>query len=74
MMQKKWQIVFLLSQILAYGSLSITPVLRSLCVAFIVPRTVCASTKCDSAILKMVRRPEPAVAVEDEKFFLRFQG
>lgn len=41
-------------------------------VAFIVPRTVFVpAPNVDSAILKMVRRPEPAVAVEDENFFFK---
>ena len=41
-------------------------------VAFIVPRTVFVpAPNVDSAILKMVRRPEPAVAVEDEGFFFK---
>ena len=39
-------------------------------VAFIVPRTVFVpAPNVDSAILKMVRREEPAVAVKDEDFF-----
>lgn len=41
-------------------------------VAFIVPRTVFVpAPNVDSAILKMVRRPEPAVAVKDEQFFFK---
>ena len=41
-------------------------------VAFIVPRTVFVpAPNVDSAILKMVRRSEPAVAVEDENFFFK---
>ena len=57
----------------AYGSLSIavqnyiTPK-----AAFIVPRTVFVpAPNVDSAILKMVRRDQPAVAVKDEKFFFK---
>ena len=57
----------------AYGSLSIAvQYYMTAKVAFIVPRTVFVpAPNVDSAILKMVRRPEPAVAVEDEKFFLK---
>ena len=41
-------------------------------VAFIVPRTVFVpAPNVDSAILKMVRRDQPAVAVQDEKFFFK---
>ena len=55
----------------AYGSLSIAvQYYMTAKVAFIVPRTVFVpAPNVDSAILKMVRRPEPAVAVEDESFF-----
>ena len=57
----------------AYGSLSIAvPYYMTAKVAFIVPRTVFVpAPNVDSAILKMVRRPEPAVAVEDDKFFFK---
>ena len=55
----------------AYGSLSIAvQYYMTAKVAFIVPRTVFVpAPNVDSAILKMVRRPEPAVAVEVENFF-----
>ena len=57
----------------AYGSLSIAvQYYMTAKVAFIVPRTVFVpAPNVDSAILKMVRRPEPTVAVEDEKFFFK---
>ncbi len=57
----------------AYGSLSIAvQYYMTAKVAFIVPRTVFVpAPNVDSAILKMVRRPEPAVTVEDEKFFFK---
>ena len=57
----------------AYGSLSIAVhYYMTAKVAFIVPRTVFVpAPNVDSAILKMVRRPEPAVAVEDESFFFK---
>ena len=57
----------------AYGSLSIAvQYYMTAKVAFIVPRTVFVpAPNVDSAILKMVRRPEPAVVVEDEKFFFK---
>ncbi|MGR5847110.1 16S rRNA (adenine(1518)-N(6)/adenine(1519)-N(6))-dimethyltransferase RsmA [Streptococcus pneumoniae] len=57
----------------AYGSLSIAvQYYMTAKVAFIVPRTVFVpAPNVDSAILKMVRRPEPAVAVENEKFFFK---
>ena len=57
----------------AYGSLSIAvQYYMTSNVAFIVPRTVFVpAPNVDSAILKMVRRPEPAVAVEDESFFFK---
>ena len=55
----------------AYGSLSIAvQYYMTAKVAFIVPRTVFVpAPNVDSAILKMVRREEPAVAVKDEDFF-----
>ncbi len=58
----------------AYGSLSIAvQYYMTAKVAFIVPLTVFVpAPNVDSAILKMVRRPEPAIAVEDENFSLRF--
>ena len=41
-------------------------------VAFIVPRTVFVpAPNVDSAILKMVRRDQPAVGVKDEAFFFK---
>ena len=54
----------------AYGSLSIAvQYYMTAKVAFIVPRTVFVpAPNVDSAILKMVRREEPAVAVKDEDF------
>ena len=57
----------------AYGSLSIAvQYYMTAKVAFIVPRTVFVpAPNVDSAILKMVRRPESAVTVEDEKFFFK---
>ena len=57
----------------AYGSLSIAvQYYMTAKVAFIVPRTVFVpAPNVDSAILKMVRCPEPAVAVEDESFFFK---
>ena len=57
----------------SYGSLSIAvQYYMTAKVAFIVPRTVFVpAPNVDSAILKMVRRPEPAVAVEDENFFFK---
>ena len=57
----------------AYGSLSIAvQYYMTAKVAFIVPRTVFVpAPNVDSAILKMVRRPETAVAVEDESFFFK---
>ena len=57
----------------AYGSLSIAvQYYMTTKVAFIVPRTVFVpAPNVDSAILKMVRRPDPAVAVEDENFFFK---
>ena len=55
----------------AYGSLSIAvQYYMTAKVAFIVPRTVFVpAPNVDSAILKMVRREEPAVTVKDEDFF-----
>lgn len=32
---------------------------------------LCTSAKCGLSYLKMVRRPEPAVAVKDENFFFK---
>ena len=57
----------------AYGSLSIAvQYYMTVKVAFIVPRTVFVpAPNVDSAILKMVRRDQPAVAVQDEKFFFK---
>lgn len=57
----------------AYGSLSIAvQYYMTAKVAFIVPRTVFVpAPNVDSAILKMTRRPEPAVAVVDESFFFK---
>ena len=57
----------------AYGSLSIADqYYMTAKVAFIVPRTVFVpAPNVDSAILKMVRRESPAVAVSDEDFFFR---
>lgn len=57
----------------AYGSLSIAVQYHMTAkVAFIVPRTVFVpAPNVDSAILKMVRRPEPLVSVKDEDFFFR---
>ena len=57
----------------AYGSLSIAvQYYMTAKVAFIVPRTVFVpAPNVDSAILKMVRRPEPAVAVKDEQLFFK---
>ena len=57
----------------AYGSLSIAvQYYMTAKVAFIVPRTVFVpAPNVDSAILKMVRRPEPAVAVKDENLFFK---
>ena len=57
----------------AYGSLSIAvQYYMTAKVAFIVPRTVFVpAPNVDSAILKMVRRDEPAVEVQDEKFFFK---
>lgn len=57
----------------AYGSLSIAvQYYMTAKVAFIVPRTVFVpAPNVDSAILKMTRRPAPAVEVTDEKFFFK---
>ena len=57
----------------AYGSLSIAvQYYMTVKVAFVVPRTVFVpAPNVDSAILKMVRRTQPAVAVQDEKFFFK---
>ena len=56
-----------------YGSLSIAvQYYMTAKVAFIVPRTVFVpAPNVDSAILKMVRREQPAVEVQDEKFFFK---
>ena len=55
----------------SYGSLSIAvQYYMTAKVAFIVPRTVFVpAPNVDSAILKMVRRDQPAVGVKDEAFF-----
>ena len=57
----------------AYGSLSIAvQYYMTAKVAFVVPRTVVGpAPNVDSAILKMVRRIEPLVAVKDEDFFFK---
>lgn len=57
----------------AYGSLSIAvQYYMTTKVAFIVPKTVFVpAPNVDSAILKMVRRPEPLIEVTDEDFFFR---
>ena len=57
----------------AYGSLSIAvQYYMTAKVAFVVPRTVFVpAPNVDSAILKMVRRDQPTVAVQDEKFFFK---
>ena len=57
----------------AYGSLSIAvQYYMTAKVAFIVPRTVFVpAPNVDSAILKMGRRDQPAVEVQDEKFFFK---
>ena len=57
----------------AYGSLSIAvQYYMTAKVAFIVPRTVFVpAPNVDSAILKMVRRDQPAVTVQDEKSFFK---
>ena len=57
----------------SYGSLSIAvQYYMTAKVAFVVPRTVFVpAPNVDSAILKMVRRDQPAVAVQDEKFFFK---
>ena len=57
----------------AYGSLSIAvQYYMTAKVAFIVPRTVFVpAPNVDSAILQMVRREQPAVEVQDEKFFFK---
>ena len=71
-MQKRWQTASQLEpNTKAYGSLSIAvQYYMTAKVAFIVPRTVFVpAPNVDSAILKMVRREEPAVAVKDEDFF-----
>ena len=57
----------------AYGSLSIAvQYYMTAKVAFVVPRTVFVpAPNVDSAILKMVRREQPAVEVQDEKSFFK---
>lgn len=57
----------------AYGSLSIAvQYYMTAKVSFIVPRTVFVpAPNVDSAILKMVRRDQPVVSVQDENFFFR---
>lgn len=57
----------------AYGSLSIAvQYYMTAEVAFIVPRTVFVpAPNIDSAILKMTRREQPLVQVQDEDFFFR---
>ncbi|EPX28321.1 16S rRNA (adenine(1518)-N(6)/adenine(1519)-N(6))-dimethyltransferase RsmA [Streptococcus agalactiae] len=57
----------------AYGSLSIAvQYYMTAKVSFIVPRTVFVpAPNVDSAILKMVRRDQPVVIVQDEDFFFR---
>lgn len=57
----------------AYGSLSIAvQYYMTAKVSFIVPRTVFVpAPNVDSAILKMVRRDQPVVSVQDEAFFFR---
>lgn len=57
----------------AYGSLSIAvQYYMTAKVSFIVPRTVFVpDPNVDSAILKMVRRDQPVVSVQDEDFFFR---
>ena len=57
----------------AYGSLSMAvQYYMTAKVAFIVPRTVFVpAPNVDSAILKMVRREQPAVEVQDEKSFFK---
>ncbi|HFH6800379.1 TPA: 16S rRNA (adenine(1518)-N(6)/adenine(1519)-N(6))-dimethyltransferase RsmA [Streptococcus agalactiae] len=57
----------------AYGSLSIAvQYYMTAKVSFIVPRTVFVpAPNVDSIILKMVRRDQPVVSVQDEDFFFR---
>ncbi|EMC57923.1 16S rRNA (adenine(1518)-N(6)/adenine(1519)-N(6))-dimethyltransferase RsmA [Streptococcus mutans] len=57
----------------AYGSLSIAvQYYMTAKIAFIVPRTVFVpAPNVDSAILKMTRREQPPVQVQDEDFFFR---
>lgn len=57
----------------SYGSLSIAvQYYMTAKIAFIVPRTVFVpAPNVDSAILKMVRRDQPAVGVKDEAFFFK---
>lgn len=56
-----------------YGSLSVAvQYYMEAKVAFVVPRTVFVpAPNVDSAILKMTRRPEPAVQVADEAFYFK---
>ncbi|HGA4381759.1 TPA: 16S rRNA (adenine(1518)-N(6)/adenine(1519)-N(6))-dimethyltransferase RsmA [Streptococcus agalactiae] len=57
----------------AYGSLSIAvQYYMTAKVSFIVPRTVFVpAPNVDSVILKMVRRDQPVVSIQDEDFFFR---
>ena len=57
----------------AYGSLSIAvQYYMEASVAFVVPRTVfIPAPNVDSAILKMVRREQPLVEVQDEAWFFK---
>ncbi|HGC8163618.1 TPA: 16S rRNA (adenine(1518)-N(6)/adenine(1519)-N(6))-dimethyltransferase RsmA [Streptococcus agalactiae] len=57
----------------AYGSLSIAvQYYMTAKVSFIVPRTIFVpAPNVDSVILKMVRRDQPVVSVQDEDFFFR---
>lgn len=57
----------------AYGSLSIAvQYYMTAKIAFVVPRTVFVpAPNVDSAILKMIRRDQPLIEVQDEDFFFR---
>ncbi|HEL0120884.1 TPA: 16S rRNA (adenine(1518)-N(6)/adenine(1519)-N(6))-dimethyltransferase RsmA [Streptococcus equi subsp. zooepidemicus] len=57
----------------AYGSLSIAvQYYMTVKIAFVVPRTVFVpAPNVDSAILKMTRRDQPLIEVQDEDFFFR---
>lgn len=57
----------------AYGSLSIAAqYYMTAKIAFVVPRTVFVpAPNVDSAILKMIRRDQPLIEVQDEDFFFR---